>query len=170
MSGTAGSDDVLELLGVTLIEDGAIDQRSLDRARRVAAETGGRLDRILTQLGIVSERGLAVALAQMLELPLAGNADYPDEPLFIERLKPKFLRRARAMPIAADQDCVTLAMADPLDRFTRDAVGVALGRRVNPAVAVPVEFDAAFERLYPEANDADDAAVLDDTTADGETA
>jgi general secretion pathway protein E len=167
---TADSADVLDHLGATLIEDGAVDQRSLDRARRVATETGGRLDRILTQLGIVSERSLALALAQMLRLPLAASSDYPDEPLFIERLKPKFLRRVRAMPIAADDKRVTLAMADPLDKFTREAVAAALGRAVTPAVAVPLELDAAFARLYPESSDADDTTVLDDTIGDSEPA
>ena len=56
----------LTRLGAALLKDGAIDQRSLDRARRVAGETGGRLDRVLTQLGLVSERGLAEALAQLV--------------------------------------------------------------------------------------------------------
>ena len=53
-----------------LIDSGAIDQRTLERARRVAAETGGRLDRVLTQLGLISERGLAEALAQLVAAPI----------------------------------------------------------------------------------------------------
>jgi general secretion pathway protein E len=54
-------------------------------------------------------------------------------------------------------------MVDPLDSFTREAVAMALGRPVAIAVAVPVEFDAAFERLYAEADMPDAAAApLDD--------
>jgi hypothetical protein len=45
--------DVLGRLGARLIEAGTIDQRTLDRARRVAGETGDRFDRVLTQLGLV---------------------------------------------------------------------------------------------------------------------
>ncbi|HEX5453415.1 MAG TPA: ATPase, T2SS/T4P/T4SS family [Stellaceae bacterium] len=156
-------------LGVRLVGAGLIDQRTLERARRVAGEAGGRLDRILTQLGLVSERGLAEALAQILSVPLVAAADYPDVPLFEERLKAKFLRKARAMPIAADANCVTLAMADPLDDFTRDAVAAALDRRVAVAVAVPVELEAVFERLYAGAEAAvEEAAVLDNPGAGGE--
>ena len=58
--------EALARLGPTLVDSGAIDQRTLERARRVAAETGGRLDQVLTQLGLVSERGLAEALAQLV--------------------------------------------------------------------------------------------------------
>src|ERR1700759_595246 len=142
--------DLIAELGATLVDSGTIDRRTLDRARRVAAETGARLDQVLTQLGLVSDRGLAEAFAQLIAAPLVGAADYPDAPLFHDRLKPKFLRRVRAMPIAASDDRATLAMADPLDVFTRNAIAAALGRPVGIAVAVPIELEAALERIYAE--------------------
>ena len=158
-------------LGVSLVDSGAIDRRTLDRARRVAAETGARLDQVLTQLGLVSDRGLAEALAQLIAAPLVGAADYPDAPLFHDRLKPKFLRRVRAMPIAASDDRATLAMADPLDAFTRNAISAALGRHIAVAVAVPIELEAALERLYAELGEGGDAAeMLDEMIADAEPA
>jgi general secretion pathway protein E len=163
--------EVLGKLGMSLVDSGAIDRRTLDRARRVAAETGARLDQVLTQLGLVSDRGLAEALAQLIAAPLVGAADYPDTPLFHDRLKPKFLRRVRAMPIAASDDRATLAMADPLDSFTRNAISAALGRPVAVAVAVPIELEAALERLYAELTDSGDASeMLDEMIADAEPA
>jgi general secretion pathway protein E len=163
--------DLVAKLGVSLVDSGAIDRRTLDRARRVAAETGARLDQVLTQLGLVSDRGLAEALAQLIAAPLVGAADYPDAPLFHDRLKPKFLRRVRALPIAASDDRATLAMADPLDVFTRNAIAAALGRSVAVAVAVPIELEAALERLYAELGEGSDAEeVLDDMVADAEPA
>ena len=163
--------DLVAKLGVSLVDSGAIDRRTLDRARRVAAETGARLDQVLTQLGLVSDRGLAEALAQWIAAPLVGAADYPDAPLFHDRLKPKFLRRVRAMPIAASDDRATLAMADPLDAFTRNAISAALGRHIAVAVAVPIELEAALERLYAELGEGGDAAeMLDEMIADAEPA
>ena len=163
--------ELVAKLGASLVDSGAIDRRTLDRARRVAAETGARLDQVLTQLGLVSDRGLAEALAQLIAAPLVGAADYPDAPLFHDRLKPKFLRRVRALPIAASDDRATLAMADPLDVFTRNAIAAALGRSVAVAVAVPIELEAALERLYAELGEGSDAEeVLDDMVADAEPA
>jgi general secretion pathway protein E len=163
--------EVLARLGGSLVDSGAIDRRSLDRARRVATETAGRLDHVLTQLGLVSERGLAEALAQLIGAPLVGPTDYPDAPLFADRLKVKFLRRVRAMPIAAAEDRATLAMADPLDVFARDAVAAALGYPVRVAVAVPIELEAAFDRLYATSDqDGSDAALLDEVIPDAEPA
>jgi len=163
--------EVIARLGAVLVEGGTIDRRTLDRAGRVAVETGGRLDHVLTQLGLVSERALAEALAQLVGAPLAEARDYPDTPLFLDRLKVKFLRKVRALPIAATNGRATLAMADPLDVFTRNAVSAALGHPVGVAVAVPIELEAAFDRLYAGSEEGGDgAALLDEVVSDAEPA
>jgi len=163
--------EALARLGPALIDSGALDQRTLERARRVAAETGGRLDRVLTQLGLISERGLAEALAQLVAAPLVAPADYPDEALFVDRLRPKFLRKVHSLPIAESAERAVLAMVDPLDVFTRNAVSAAIGRPVAVAVAVPIELEAALDRLYSEpVAEGDGEAMLDEVVADDEPA
>jgi general secretion pathway protein E len=150
----AASGDRLEALSSVLLERGLVDDKTLDRARRVAGETGQRLDAVLTQLGLVSERGLAEALAAFLGLPLVTADRYPEAPLLVERLKARFLRKVHALPIAVEADRVILAMADPLDQFTRTAVAAATGRHVAIEIALPIELDAALNRLYPDADGA----------------
>ena len=46
-----------------LVSNSQIDERELERARRVAAASGQRIDAVLGQLGLVSDRELAGALA-----------------------------------------------------------------------------------------------------------
>ena len=150
----AESGDRLEALSSVLLERGLVDDKTLDRARRVASETGQRLDAVLTQLGLVSERGLAEALALFLGLPLVTADRYPDAPLLVDRLKARFLRKVHALPIAAEADRLILAMADPLDQFTQTAVAAATGRKVAIEIALPIELDAALNRLYPDTGDA----------------
>ena len=164
--------ETLGKLGPALIDSGAVDPRTLERARRVASETGGRLDRVLTQLGLISERGLAEALAQLVAAPIVRPADYPDTALFVDRLKPKFLRKVHALPIVESEGRAVLAMADPLDVFTRNAVAAALGRPIAIAVAVPIELEAAFDRLYSKSGeqDGEGEATLDAVVADAEPA
>jgi general secretion pathway protein E len=163
--------ELLAKLGQTLVDSGAIDRRTLDRARRVATETGGRLDQVLTQLGLISDRGLAEALAHLTAAPLVKIVDYPDAPLFRDRLKPKFLRRARVLPIEASDERATLAMADPLDVFARNAISTALGRPVGIAVAVPIELEAALNRLYADEEEGGNAEeILDEMAPDAEPA
>jgi general secretion pathway protein E len=163
--------EALAKLGPALLESGAIDQRTLERARRVAVETDRRLDRVLTQLGLVSERGLAEAFSHLLGAPIAAASDYPDDALFLDRLHAKFLRRVHALPIAAGEERATLAMADPLDVFTRNAVAAAIGRPVTVAVAVPIELEAAIDRLYSEPGEGDGGEpAFGEVVADAEPA
>jgi general secretion pathway protein E len=167
---TRNASDALARLGPALINSGALDQRTLERARRVASETGGRLDRVLTQLGLISERALAEALAQLVGAAIVTPADYPDTALYVDQLKAKFLRMAHALPIAERDNGAVLAMVDPLDVFTRNAVAAAIGRPVTAAVAVPIELEAALDRLYAEPGEGDGEALLDEVVADAEPA
>jgi general secretion pathway protein E len=133
-----------------LVELGHCDQRSVERARRVAEETDQRLDNVLLQLGLVTERGLAEGYARLLGARIATPERYPAlEPLFPERLSAKFLRGIRALPLAVEGGALTVAVSDPLDGFIPAAIEAATGQRVVLEVAVPIELEAAFDRLYP---------------------
>ncbi len=153
----------LDRLGRLLVETGRCDARSLDRARRAAEESGGRLDTILLGLGLVSERGLTDCYAELLGLPVVATERYPVEPILPERLTARFLRDVRALPIAFEPGLLTVALADPLDPFALSAIAAATGLAVQSEIAVPIELEAAFDRLYPR----DDATTHhgDDDTA-----
>jgi general secretion pathway protein E len=163
-TGTPDLADALEGLGGWLSDRGDCDSRSIERGRRVAAETGQRLDAVLIQLGLVGERSLAEAYAELLGLPLATPERYPSAPLCADRLTARFLRAARALPVASEGDTLVVAAANPLDDFTPHAIAAATGRRVRLEVAVPIEIDAAFDRLYPDLP-GDPAAGAEDLAA-----
>ncbi len=152
MSTMLSADELpLEQLTDILLRTGQCDIRALERSRRVADETAQRLDSVLLQLGLVSERGMADAYATLLDLPVARADSYPTEqPLFAERLSGRFLRHARAVPMAMDGDTLVVALTDPLDRFTPAAIAAATGARVRLEIAVPIELDTALKRLYPD--------------------
>jgi general secretion pathway protein E len=134
-----------------LIADGHCDQKAIERAARVTAETGQRLDTVVIRLGIVAERALAEAYALSLGLTLVAADQYPaGEPLLPERLTPRFLRNVRALPLRIDNGTLVLAVADPLDQFVPASITAATGLPVTIQIATPIELEAAFERLYPE--------------------
>jgi len=147
----SASGDPLVALAALLAGTGQCDARTIDRGRRVAAESGQRLDKVLLQLGLVTERGLADAYASLLALPVATPDRYPAEPLHAALLSARFLRHARALPLAEADGHLLVAVADPLDRFTPAAIAAATGLAVTLLVGVPIELDAALDRLYSDA-------------------
>jgi len=135
-------------LGEILIERGKLDQANLDRALRLQSETGEKLGALLVTLGLCAQRDVAEALSQQLALPLVDATGYPEFPILEERVSPRFLREARALPVREDEAELALAMADPTDAYTIGAFEMVTGRAVRPMVAIPTDLEAALERLY----------------------
>ncbi len=135
-------------LGDLLVSRGNLERAGLERARRLSEGGGERLQVLLPKLGLVSERDLAEALAELLDLRLVSSADFPEVPLLEDRLSPRFLRESHVLPIAEGPEGLLLAMADPLDRYALDALRLISGAEVLACVAEPSELEAAIERLY----------------------
>jgi general secretion pathway protein E len=142
--------DPVAALEALLVERGHADAKTMERARRVADDSSQRLDAVLVQLGLVSERTIAESMAYLLRLRLVGPERFPEEAVFPERFRAKFLRKVRALPIGIEQGRLVLAMADPLDDFAWRASSIAAGMPVAIEVAVPIDLEAALDRLYPE--------------------
>jgi general secretion pathway protein E len=135
-------------LGEILIERGKLDAAGLDRALRIQEDSGEKLGVLLVTLGVVAQRDVSEALANQLGLPLVEAASYPVLPILEERVSARFLRESRALPLAEDETELALAMADPTDEYTVNAFEMVTGRKVRPQVAIPMELEAALERLY----------------------
>ena len=137
-------------LGDRLIEGGHLDDAGLDRARRIRSDTGEPMTSLLPKLGLVSERDLAEAIAGQLDLPLLTTKDFPEAPLYEDKLSPRFLREAQVLPIAEEPEGLVVAMADPLNDYAADAMRLVSGRNLLRRVAVPAELESAIDRLYSE--------------------
>nr|WP_294514529.1 ATPase, T2SS/T4P/T4SS family [uncultured Rhodopila sp.] len=143
------------------------DARAIERARLVARDSGQRLDTVMLRLGLVGERQLAEAAAALIGTVVVTADGYPAAlPGCAALLTPRFLRASRALPIGETDSEVTVALADPLDGFIQAAIAAATGRAVRIEVAVPIELEAALNRLLPEADavaaTAEDPAPLED--------
>ena len=148
-------------LSELLLARAAIAPEAIARARLVQQETRERFDAILTRLGLISERVLAEALAESAGAALALPVDFPEHPLPIAGLAPRFLRDIRAVPLFVTPRGVTAAFADPFDPFARRGLAYIVGEEIEARVAAASDIEAAIDRLYgPAASAADEA--LDD--------
>ncbi len=137
-----------ERLGSHLIAAGRLSRDGFESALRLAQTNAEHLGTVLVKLGQVSERDLADALAALLELPLLAADDYPVTPLYEEQVSAKFLKTARAIPVFEHDGALVVAMTMPEDTYVIEALALACGRPVRPAVGVSSEILAAIERLY----------------------
>ncbi|NEX18743.1 type II secretion system ATPase GspE [Thiorhodococcus mannitoliphagus] len=140
---------------------GKLSAADLGRAKHLAQDAGDFLLPMLVRLGLVSERDMADAMAEVLQLPLVIAAAFPEEPVREDLFTLRFLKDARVLPIADQEAEIEVAFANPIDDFVLTAVAMAADKPVKAAVALPTEIESAIERLYEKVEEAPEEAEAD---------
>jgi general secretion pathway protein E len=141
--------DTAQPLGQILVDRGLIAAEDLDRALELQRERRGeKVGKILVDMGYLAQRDLLAALSQQLGLPVAQIAGPPPEAPELDGLSARFLRQALVFPLSLDEGALTLAMADPLDFETINAVQNASKLEVRPQFATEQEILDAIYRYY----------------------
>ena len=83
---------------------GRLGQNDLNRAKRLGEEGTDPLIRMLVRLGLVSERDMAEAMAEVLGLELAEAESFPAEPVASETLSLRFLKDSKVLPLREEED------------------------------------------------------------------
>lgn len=138
-----------ERIASLLIERGRLKESDLVRARRLYDEDPkGSLVDLMSRLGLVSERDAVEATAEVLKLPLVAAKDCPDQPPPTVQVSTRFLKAHRLVPFAETESTVEAMVANPLETYPIEALGLACGREVQVRVGLPSEIDALIERYY----------------------
>jgi len=167
LNGGAGPDlnmDTQPRLDQLVLDRGLVAPETFARAKLVQEETGERLDAVLTRLGLVSEQVLAQTIADLTGYPVATTDDFPQEPVAADLISPRFLRDVKAVPLAATDSEIRVALTDPLDPYPLQALEFATERQVVPSVGRTSDVEAALERLYAseQHGDAEDSSEADE--------
>ncbi|KZC21718.1 type II secretion system protein GspE, partial [Rhodanobacter denitrificans] len=132
-----------------LVARGRLKDSDLGRARRLHEESAeGTLTTLMARLGLVSERDLAEAWADLLQVPLLAARDAPELPPADLEVSLRFLKQQHVVPVQDDQHGLALIVADPADPYPLQAVELAAGRPVALRVGLRSEIDGLIERYY----------------------
>ncbi len=131
-----------------LIERDRLREEDLNRARAYREQHGGHLLTLLVRLGLVSERDLASAQAEMLSLDMVSEKDYPEDGPDVTDVSVKFMQQQHLVPFHKDGDTLHVAMADPSDQFATHALAMATGLTIQPHVGISSEIENTIERYF----------------------
>ena len=127
---------------------GRLKDTDLVRARRLHEENpDAGLVPLLTRLGLASEKDVAEALAELLQLELLSSKDAPEDPPSVQ-LPVRFLKQHHLVPISESEGTLTVLLADPLDSYPIDAVRLATGREILLKIGLQSEIDDLIERYH----------------------
>ena len=130
-----------------LLARGRLKETDFTRARRLHEESGGSLISLMTRIGLVSERDVAEASAEVFGLPLLVSKDFPENPPNVQ-IPVRFLKQQHVCPIGDAEDRIDLLVADPADDYPVEAIRMASGREVTVKVGLRSEIDDLIERYF----------------------
>jgi general secretion pathway protein E len=110
-----------------LLGTGKVSTDDIRKVQRVQQERGEPLERLLVELGFLSEDDLLALLAEYYHAPIVHTRDFPQEPPTLANINPGFFRQARVCPLALHEGQLVVAMADPGDFGVIEAVEKATG-------------------------------------------
>lgn len=74
--------------------------------------------------------------------------DYPKKPVVVDNLPVKFMRESRFVPLSVDDRTLRIAMTDPEDFYTIDALRLALGLEIEVCQGREEDILECIERVY----------------------
>jgi general secretion pathway protein E len=130
-----------------LLDEGRLKSADMKRAVSYRDQHGGELVTLLVRLGLVSERDVAEAEAELLHLPLVRTADLPDEAPQLPDVSVRYLKQNLILPIKESNGDLTVVMANPRDEFARKALSMASGKNIIARVGIASEIENGIEKL-----------------------
>jgi general secretion pathway protein E len=130
-----------------LLKNNRLKETDLKRAETYREQHGGDLVTLLVRLGLVSERDVAEAEADLLDLPLVRTADLPEEIPDLPDISVRYLKQNLILPISESNGDLTIVMANPRDEFARKALSMASGKNIVLQVGIASEIENGIEKL-----------------------
>jgi general secretion pathway protein E len=137
-----------KLIGQVFLERGMIDEEELRTALNLQSESKEKIGKLLVDLGYVSEKDCLAVVSEHLGIPLISGAQYPAVPVLENVLTHRFMKQCKSVPIAFEDNILTLAMTDPLDDATQDLIGQTTGYTVRAVLGAESEIMDVLERFY----------------------
>jgi type IV pilus assembly protein PilB len=136
------------MIGQRLITSGEITPAQLEQALAMQRAAGGLLGEILLKLHLVTEEGLAKALAEQAGVPYCGAEHLQPEPQAVALVPESLARRHLVAAISVNGDALRVVQANPFDVLALDELQRATGRYLEPECAPPPVVLNLIERSY----------------------
>ncbi|MBI5210478.1 MAG: Flp pilus assembly complex ATPase component TadA [Elusimicrobia bacterium] len=134
-------------LGELLVAEGVINYEQLNESLITQKQTGQSLKGILIGKGLVDENKLVEFIAKQcgfkfmrLEAPLKREV--------LSRVPEKIIRQKKVLPVAFNDDQLTVAISDPLNIVAVDEIKITTGYKVNIVISSDSDIEAAIEKAF----------------------
>jgi len=125
---------------------------SAEQSREISEElsrTGKPIETVLANFGIIQMPQILEKISDSLGLPLILDLSNLElSPELLARIPPHTARNVGAIPLAADETTLTVALADPLATQALEDLRFATGAEISQVVAPPDKILPLIEKYY----------------------
>ena len=137
-----------------LLEIGKITKDDLEKVMHLHAETHEKVDRILLNLGIISEEDLRDALAQLFKLNIWQKKKGEKLPV-VDCLPKNFLHSNRVLPLRQKDGYIDIALIDPSDESLLEVIESITKKRANVFIGCEKDIITSINETYDNIADED---------------
>jgi hypothetical protein len=131
-----------------LLAHHVISAEQLAEARRIAQQTGARLEDVLVQLEYASTQEVMVACAEALGLSYLDLSEVTIPPTVIELLPESVARENVVLPLCVTGRVITIIASDPTDVAMLEKLQFILNKHIAPVLASREQIIDAIDRFY----------------------
>ncbi len=135
-------------IGELLLEKGLITPDNLAEALAARKKSGQRLDKILVEMGCVSEDRVLQVFSEQLAIPMVDLSDVKIDVDTLRSLPPKLVYQRSLVPLNRSNGTLRVATSDPFDLYGLDEVRMLTGLEIQPVLAPSEEIDKVIKTYY----------------------
>ncbi|HEY5654072.1 MAG TPA: ATPase, T2SS/T4P/T4SS family, partial [Pontiella sp.] len=138
-----------------------IDPEIFAAAEKESTESNLPIEKLLVNQGVISETDLVLATARYLDMRPISLSEFSTDPSLMDLLPKEKWNELKALPIYKLGTHLTLAMADPFNIMTREAITSATQLELVPVVALESEINNILKALQESASQSLDDILKD---------
>ncbi|MDY6822221.1 MAG: ATPase, T2SS/T4P/T4SS family [Thermodesulfobacteriota bacterium] len=143
-------------LGEMLIDAGHLTEEKLSKYLAAQQRSGLKLGQFLIREGVVSEAMIVELISQQAGIKKYNAMEFPVSSENAAKLAEGIARKYQAIPLKQDIQLLYVAMTDPLDIRSLDAIEFECNMEVEPLICNEQEFSHLFSLIYGARADAGD--------------
>ena len=152
-----------------LVESGRISSVELTVVQNHGEKSARSIGTQLVRQGLVSDRELASLYVEVYALTMLAEAEIPRVPITGDDISIRFLKDCHMIPVARTSSRITLAVADPEDSFSLQAIRLVTGLEPELRIATLSRIEELLNRLYGDGQSAMENLVEEIESGDGAT-
>ncbi len=155
-------------IGSILLTQGKITSEQLESIREKSLHSGRRVEDMLVEMGIVTDREVLKARSEQLSIPVVDLTHIVVDTELLKLIPSKVVHRYQLFPVERQNGTIRVATADPFNLYAFDELRMLTGMKVEPLLAYVEDVQRVIKEHYGVGGETVQAMVGDDVEVVGD--